>query len=244
MENEALMVTPSQPASSEALSLIREAMQSGKDPAYLRELLAVRREWEADEARKAYNSAKSDFQSRAPIIEKLDKAYDKAYARMDRIWRETRPLRAETGLSISWTVCELREGSICHVEGALSHRQGHGEVLRMDVPIPELVKGQNKAQQMGSAYTYAQRYAFCAALGVVTGEDDDGNGAGNHYVAQEQAEELAELIDACRRIEGFNEKAFWGYAGAKEVASDIHANRYADIKAMLQKKLKGQRESV
>lgn len=242
--NESIQVAESQEIQpkqrSDIYQLIAVAMGTGKSPEFMRELLAVRREWEADEARKAYSSAKADFQARAPIIEKLDTAYDKKYARMDRIWRETRQLRADTGLAVTWNVCELRDGGICHVEGTLSHKQGHSEPLRMDVPIPELVKGQNKAQQMGSAYTYGQRYAFCAALGIVTGDDDDGNNAGSVFVTKEQADELTEMIDVCRGIDSFLEPKFWQYAGAKDSAFQIRAERFADIKRFLQIKMKGQ----
>lgn len=232
--------TPSEQLSANvsAITIIREAMQSGQSPEYLRELLAVRRDWEADEARKAFNLSISDFQKRAPIIEKGDKSYDKTYARMDRIWREIRPLLTELGLSVTWQICELRD-QLCHVEGQLRHRDGHGERLVQDIPLPELIKGQNRAQQMGSASTYARRYALCASLGIVTGDDldDDGNKAGVSFVSLEQADELDTLIQACRGIDGFREPAFWGWIGAT-MAKEIPANRYADAKAMLQKKLR------
>jgi hypothetical protein len=233
------MTTAIQPAESGALALIRETMASGQKPEYLRELLAVRREWEADEARKAFNLNVAEFQRRCPIIEKADKAYDKQYARIDRIWREIRPLLGELGLSVTWQVCELRD-QVCHVEGQLRHRDGHGEKLVQDIPLPELIKGQNKAQQAGSASTYAKRYAMCAALGIVTGDDDDGHKAGTEFVTHDQAREIAELGDACRGIPSFNEAAFWKWVGGGvENPQDIPANRYADVVAMLKRKLKG-----
>ena len=231
--------TQIEPAASNpgAISIIREVMASGQKPEYLRELLAVRREWEADEARKSFNRAVSDFQRAAPIIAKDDKAYDKAYARMDRIWREIRPLLTSLGLSVTWQVCELRD-QLCHVEGQLRHRDGCGEKLTQDIPLPELIKGQNRAQQMGSASTYAKRYALCSALGIVTGDDDDGHAAGVSFVTTEQAGEITDLLDACRGINGFNESAFWGWVGAK-TADEISADRYPAAKAQLAKKLKG-----
>lgn len=220
-----------------AVALIREAIASGKSPEYLRELLNVRRDWETDEARKAFNYAIAEFQRRAPIIAKADKAYDKAYARLDRIWREIRPLLTELGLSVTWQVCELRD-QVCHVEGQLRHKQGHGERLAQDIPMPELIKGQNKAQQMGSASTYARRYALCSALGIVTGEDDDGHGAGGTLVTAEQAQELSELVRAARGVDGFNEKAFYGYAGTEDMGALPQA-RYADVVAALKRKIGG-----
>lgn len=218
---------------SQSISLIREAMSAGADPAYLRELLAVRREWEADEARKSYFHAISEFQKRAPIIEKADKAYDKMYARMDRIWRTVRPLFTELGLSCTWQVCEIRDG-LCHVEGQLAHVHGHSVPLVMDIAIPEILKGQNAAQQIGSARTYIQRYAFCSALGIVTGEDDDGTSAGTQYVTREQVEELSALLEKCPKgtIDSLLE---WAECDG---LSDIPASKFGGAKKALQAKVK------
>lgn len=219
-----------------AVSIIQGALASGVSPEHLRELLAVRREWEADEARKAFNVSVSEFQRRAPIIEKADKAYDKDYAKLDRIWRTIRPLLTELGLSVTWQVCELKDG-VCHVEGQLGHRDGHNQRLVMDLPLPDILKGQNKAQQMGSAQSYVKRYAMCAALGIVTGEDDDGHAAGSQFVTDEQAAEIDQLVQACRGLNDFKEPVFWALFGAK-VPQEIQADRFEQAKNALKKKLK------
>ena len=243
MNNEtAVQVVPPADGAQSAVALIREAMASKADPAYLRELLAVRRDWEADEARKAYNLAISEFQRRAPIIEKLDKAYDKTYARMDRIWREIRPLLTGLGLSVTWQICEMRPDGLCHLEGQLRHKDGHGERLVRDIPVPELIKGQNKAQQAGSASTYAQRYALCGALGIVTGDDmdDDGHGAATPLLTKEQQTAVADKIDACKGIDSFSEGSFWKWLGLEFGRVDlIPADRLNDVMGALDRKLKG-----
>jgi len=184
-----------------AVSIIQQAIASGADPAYLRELLQVREQWEAGEARKLYSQAIADFQSRCPIIEKGDKAHNKAYAAMDRIWRTIRPLLDETGLSIVWTVNALTDYGL-HIEGEIRHKAGHAVPISYDLPMPDKVTGQNAAQQMGSASSYAKRYATCAALGIVTGEDDDGLAAGTSYVTKEQSDELLTILDGLKDREG------------------------------------------
>lgn len=216
----------STPANS-AVSIIQQAIQTGADPAYLKELLAVRREWEADEARKAYFAAISEFQRQAPIIPKGDDAHGKQYARMDRIWRTVRELFTDLGLSCTWQVCTIGDG-VCHVEGQLAHKQGHGVPLIMDVALPELIRGQNLAQQVGSARTYAQRYAFCAATGVQTGEDDDGLTAGTQYVTKEQADELVAILGTLADRESAL-AAMLEYAECDSV-SDIPADKFAKCK--------------
>lgn len=236
MDTETLPPIDSLPGGPLSLAHFQQAVIAKDDPAYLSAFLAVRREWEADEARKAYNRAISDFQSRAPIIAKEDEAHDRTYARMDRIWREIRPLLTSLGLSVTWQICELRgeKSDLCHVEGQLRHRDGHGEKLVQDIPIPEIIRGQNKAQQMGSASTYARRYALCSSLGIVTGDDDDANGIG--YIDPDEAKEVAELVDACRGLGDFNEKAFWEWVGATS-PKEIQMDRFADVMSMLRRKL-------
>jgi hypothetical protein len=225
---------------NQSLDVIRKAIESKADPGQLREIYAIWRDMDADNARRVFNLAISDFQRRAPIIEKADRAYDKQYARMDRIWREIRPLLTELGLSVTWQVCELRGDGTCHIEGQLRHKAGHGERLVRDIPMPELLKGQNKAQQAGSASTYAQRYALCGALGVVTGDDDDGHAAATQFVTKEQAATIADMLDACRGLPDFNEAAFWKFAGVERGRTDlIAANRLNDVLGSLERKLKG-----
>ncbi len=235
-------ISRKQPDAS-ALSVITHAIEKGATPETMRELLAVRREWEADEARKAFNLSLADFQRQCPIIPKEDKAYDKMYARMDRIWRTIRPISTPLGLTVTWQVCELREGNIAHVEGTLAHEQGHGQPIRMDVPLPARITNssgkelQNAAQQMGSAFTYAQRYAFCAALGVVTGDDDDdGAGAGAEFISELEAKQVSELLAACEGLAEFDKAKFWRWAGVTNVR-EITGNRLADVLAALRAKL-------
>lgn len=49
-----------------------------------------------------------------------------------------------------------------------------GESISNSVP---LIVGKNDMQGMGSALTYGRRYGLSALLGIVTDEDDDGNGS-------------------------------------------------------------------
>lgn len=120
------------------------------------------------------------------------------------------------------------------------HECGKGKPPRLvqDIPMPELIKGQNKAQQMGSAATYARRYALCAALGIVTGDDDDGHAAGGNLVTADQADELKQLVDAARGVDGFNEKAFYGYAGTDDMGALPQA-RFEDVRKALKRKIGG-----
>ena len=179
-----------------AVEIIAEMSRNPEcDPEKFRAMLEVQKDWEANEARKAFAQALADFQRQAPIIEPKDRANGRPYARMDRIWRAVRPLLDSCGLSVSWQGCALADG-LLRLSGTLMHVLGHSTPIAYDLPVPEAIKGQNAAQAMGSATTYAKRYAMCAALGIQTGDDDDGERAGiGDAVSASQAKELSELCD-------------------------------------------------
>ncbi len=183
--------------------IMRAVQDPACDPGKLRELLAVRREWKADEAKAAFNRAVVQFQQQCAIIPKLDKAYDKQYARMDRIWRTSRPLLQECGLAVTWESVVI-QGKDCTLEGHLRHAEGHAQPLHHVIPLPDAIKGQNSAQQAASGETYAKRYATCAALGVQTGDDDDGD-AGRKGSAEaitaDQVTTLRSLLKAKNRTD-------------------------------------------
>jgi hypothetical protein len=224
----------------------------------MRELLAVRQAYEADEARKDYSFALAEFQRRAPIVEKADDANGKSYAALDRIWRTIRPITGELGLAIAWQVCEIREVAgalVCHLEGTLSHRRGHTVPLRFDMPVPDPITSsstgkvvQNKPQVFGSAMTYAKRYAECAVLGVVTGEDDDGNGGVKSLLDPKEVLEIKTMLDAWRGTPGWTqdrEEVFWRFTGAPRLKSGGHdlgkiaGERFGDIVELLKRSMKG-----
>jgi hypothetical protein len=147
------------------------------DPARLSALLAVRREWESDEAKKAFNAAVVRFQQECPIIVKGDSANGRAYAKMDRIWSSIRGLLDSCGLAVTWESCKS-EGDMCVLDGHLRHSMGHSVALHQEMPYPDKINGQNATQRAGSGQTYCKRYATMAALGIQTGVDTDGGASG------------------------------------------------------------------
>lgn len=165
-----------QDAATSAYSLIMQAVSDPAcDPAKMRALLDVRRDWMEDEAKTAFNRAVVEFQQKAKIIAKGDMNNGKAYAKMDRIWREIRPLMEECCLGVTWESVKTT-GEMCILDGHLRHSAGHAEALHHEMPLPDKNNGTNAAQRAGSGETYAKRYATCAALGIQTGVDDDGTG--------------------------------------------------------------------
>lgn len=90
------------------------------------------------------------------------------YASLNSVVATLRPLLAKNGLS--------------YVQGALEDSNvlstliihDSGEWIETFVP---LVLSKQDMQALGSALTYARRYGLCAAFGVISDEDDDGQKA-------------------------------------------------------------------
>ena len=220
---------------TQANAMIQMAVEKGMTGEDLQALLAARREWEADEAKKAYNHALADFQREAPIVEKADDAHDKKYAALDRIWRTVRPLLTEKGLSVTWHETSIDvENKVCSIAGELAHRDGHSVTLKRDVPMPDIIRGQNAAQQAGSAETYGKRYALCAALGIVTGEDDDASSCGETITAKQMTELSGMLDQVDERDKVLTDLLDWASVDTLE---DLPANKFATAKKAINAKL-------
>jgi len=220
---------------TQANAMIQMAVEKGMTGEDLQALLAARREWEADEAKKAYNHALADFQREAPIVEKADDAHGKKYAALDRIWRTVRPLLTEKGLSVTWHETSIDiKNKVCSIAGELAHRDGHSVTLKRDVPMPDIIRGQNAAQQAGSAETYGKRYALCAALGIVTGEDDDASSCGETITAKQMTELSSMLVQVDGQDKVLTDLLDWA---SVETLEDLPANKFATAKKAINAKL-------
>jgi hypothetical protein len=169
-----------EPPSSSLMQMIYVAMESNRfDINEVRELLAVKKEWEADEARKAFHLAKADFKRSPPDIvrDMLNKQYNSTYASIAAVVNTTNAALAPHGLDAHWDITEqTKEGM--KVACILTHAQGHSERVEMWGPMD--TSGQkNPLQQVKSTFTYLKIGTFEAVTGVasrVGNADDDGNG--------------------------------------------------------------------
>lgn len=95
------------------------------------------------------------------------------FASWDNIDAAIRPILSEHNLALRFKIRGDENGTYC--TPILLHTNGwvdEGEELR--VP-PDLSGSKNAAQAIGSSTSYAKRYAACAALNIVT-EDEDRDG--------------------------------------------------------------------
>ena len=110
----------------------------------------------------------------AKVQTKAGGSYSYNYADLSDILPVVRPLLSKHGLC--WTAMPARaEDGTLVLRYTLLHVSGDAEGAEM----PLGVESGCKPQELGSAITYARRYAITAQLNISTEEDDDGRAAQN-----------------------------------------------------------------
>ena len=122
------------------------------------------------ESIKELATALSKFQGETNNAFKGKQGHGYAYADLASILEQSRPLLAANGLSVVQMPANAEAGHIA-VETAILHSSGEWLEQVYAMPIPEN-KRNSGAQNMGSAITYARRYALAAALGIAQTDDD------------------------------------------------------------------------
>ncbi len=188
------LTTP--PADRSPMGQMVTAMQKGASLADVREMMTIQREWEAGEARKAYNVAFSKFKAEAVHIVKNRQVTDgplkgKSYAELHSVVDALTPALSRHELSASWKLTK-DDKDWMEVTCYLRHSQGHEESASMGGP-PDTGGAKNQIQARASTKSYLERYTLKAICGVAEGgEDNDGAGAGK------APEVPAELLAAAR----------------------------------------------
>lgn len=174
---------PVQTAPATPGDMIMYAMKSGAPMSEIRELMQLKREWEADEARKAYVVDMADFKKNPPTIIK-DKAVGYTnkdgtftgykHATLGNVTNAIVEGLARHGFSHRWDVKQT--GVVAHVTCTITHRMGHSESVSMEAAKDDSGK-KNAIQQVASAVSYLQRYTLLLATGLATHDQDDDDGA-------------------------------------------------------------------
>jgi hypothetical protein len=113
-------------------------------------------------------------QSEAPTLpkDKTNPHFNSRFAGLDTITEKIGPILQKNGL-IWLTFPGRDEDGHLALRYSLVHAET-GEEVGDTMP---LLLGKDDMQGLGSAVTYARRYALCAVLGLVADEDDDGAAA-------------------------------------------------------------------
>jgi hypothetical protein len=191
MKNDVIEMAGVQQASSLAVAapatpadIVLYAMKNGGSIAEIREFMQLQREWEADQARKAYVADMAAFKLDPPEIvkDKLVGYKNKdgsvtgyTHATLGNVTGAIIEGLARHGFSHRWDT--EQKGADIIVTCILTHKLGHSESTTLNAAKDDSGK-KNSIQQMASTITYLQRYTLLGATGLATRDQDDDDGAG------------------------------------------------------------------
>lgn len=156
-------------------TFISQAIASNLPVETMERLFALRKEVKAEIAREAFTAALAKFQGDCPTIEKAKQIFDKhgkpryKYAPLDVIVDQVR--EALRSAQLSYTTDVIQEASFVTAVCKITHVMGHSETSSFKVPIDNDAY-MSAPQKFAAALTFAKRYAFCNALGILTGDED------------------------------------------------------------------------
>lgn len=154
---------------------MQQAIDKGLTPELMKGFMDLYDRWEAKKGKKEFDAAMAAFQGECPIIVKEKKVSNKdgspryTYAPLDQIVKQTQKAISKNGLS--YTINATQESHKVTATIIVTHTAGHSQAssFTVDESTDGFMSGPQKS---GAALTYAKRYAFCNAFGILTQDPD------------------------------------------------------------------------
>lgn len=174
-----IIEVPEQIAPDSPLALLQRAIDNNTPVETIEKLMDLHDRWKTQKAKEAYDQAMAAFQADCPTIEKK-KAGGKTkggyvayyYAPLESIVEQVKGLLQTHGFSYSFDTVTDQEKGMVTATCVAKHIQGHSEHSSFEVPLGTKTEIMSATQQTAAAITYAKRYAFCNAFGILTGDED------------------------------------------------------------------------
>ncbi len=179
------------PNYNSAEGLIAQAIQSGASIEMMKELMTMRREFKEEFAKEQFIAAMAKFQMECPVIVKKKIVKDKfgkeiyRYAPLDDIVAQVKKALGENNLAYDFD--EEKDKEFATAICIITHIAGYTKKSSFKVEIGT-ESFMTSTQKYGARMTFAKRYAFCNALGILTGDEDTD--------AQDDKEEKPEVFNA------------------------------------------------
>lgn len=181
--------TPAIPTGDNPSDMIRFAIQHNASVEVMNGLFELSQRMNAVTAKKAFDEAMADFQSRCPMIKKSRKGSVAKYAGLEDVVGQTKELLREFGFSYSLNtrVVDGKLFAVCFAK----HLGGHSEESSFPCTPITGTGAMSEIMKVSASVTFAKRQVFINAFGIICcDEDTDGHGGGK---AEAPAREAAAL---------------------------------------------------
>ena len=193
--------------------LMEIALNANADVDKLEKLMLMQERWDANNAKKMYFEALTDFQKKAPAIKKQKQGHNYKYAPLGDIVAQIKDALHACGLSYRFEQCH---GEHIEVTCVVTHVGGHSERTSMKADA-DSTGSKNAIQATGSAVTYLQRYTLIGALGISTADEDMDGRLGNEVdwlkymeCIRNEFDAICEIKSGCANDDFDQVKSAWG----------------------------------
>jgi hypothetical protein len=158
-------------------NLIAQAIAQKLPVETMERFFALAKEMQTIRAKSLFNESMAKFQAECPTIVKDKEVKNDSgkviykYAPIDSIVKQVKEILQKYGFSYSTSMEVLPNGVKVCVK--TTHTAGHSEESCMQVPLGTQTKVMSASQQVAAAQTFAKRYAFLNAFGIMTGDEDN-----------------------------------------------------------------------
>ncbi len=240
VQQEQQPATQLQAIDSTPARLLEMAVSKDLDIEKLEKLMAMQKEWEAGQAKKAFYDAMAKFQNECPTILKRQTADFGAgrakykYADLGEIAETIKPLLAKHGFSYRWS--QIDEKNVITITCVVTHLLGHEVTNSITSALldPGNNRSINSIQLIGVTVQYLRRYTLTSALGLATA-DYDSDGKLPDPVVTITEQQYSQLIDLLNASNG-NEAAFCKIVAVNDLRQ-LAADKFNQAKAVLDKRL-------
>jgi hypothetical protein len=174
-KREMTVISPVNPDAT-PMQMLAIMTQRGVSMSDLKDLVALAKDWEANQARKAYVAAMTLFKAEPHEILKtkfvdIEGGAKFFHATLADVVDGVVASLAKFGLSHKWITDQSNPQQI-KVTCVITHRDGHSESTEM-VGGPDTTGRKNPIQQVASAQTLMQRYTLLSLCGLASKDMDD-----------------------------------------------------------------------
>lgn len=189
-------------------NLMARAIDGGANIDVLERLMVLRDKLKAEAAKAAFDAAMAAFQAECPVIRKTKDVHTKdkpdgsqgskaySFAPLESIVSQVKPLLQKYGFSYNFRSITDKEKQQITAICIVHHTDGHEQESPVQVPYGNKTPVMSDSQVAMAAMTFAKRYAFCNAFGIMTGDED------NEVLLQEKAVLTAAITDWKEKVEG------------------------------------------
>lgn len=192
-KNDLAIISPAQ--------LIVETVQKTGNVTDLKELLAIQKDWEANEARKLFakHFSKVQLEIEAVVKTKNNSHTNSMYADLSDVIESSKPVYTKEGFAVIFHEGVATGPDSVRIIADVLHNAGHKETFYYDVPMDGVgIKGSanmTKIHAKASSVSYGRRYLMCMIWNIPT-SDKDGNTQVLPKITDKQLGQLRDILAA------------------------------------------------